>query len=112
MSELVDGESSKKLMREVLYGGAVENTSDHPNLNATGTECGGSLSTGQNSSRETAATGTQGPRMLVVLAAKELAAAITKAHNIKMNPDKFALESAEKILKLLPPLYYEPRNEK
>ena len=51
-------------------------------------------------------------RMMVVLSADELAAAITRAHNIKMSPDKFALESAEKILKLLPPLYYEPRNEK
>jgi hypothetical protein len=51
-------------------------------------------------------------RMMVVLSADELAAAITQAHDVKMSPDKFALESAEKILKLLPPLYYEPRSER
>lgn len=48
--------------------------------------------------------------MMVILSSDELAAAITKAHEIKMPPDAFALKSAEKILKLLPPLYYEPRN--
>lgn len=115
MSELADGESSKKLMREVLYGGAVESTSDPLNLSATGTECGDSPSTGQNSSKETAATGIRAPRMLVVLAASELASAIHKACGIdekKMPVSKFSLETAEKVIKLLPPLYYEPRNER
>lgn len=49
-------------------------------------------------------------RMLVVLSAEELAAAITKAHDVKMNPDDFALKSAHLILSILPPLYYEPRS--
>ena len=49
------------------------------------------------------------PQMMLILSADELAAAITRAHDMKMDPDKFALASAEKILKLLPPLYYEPR---
>ena len=50
------------------------------------------------------------PKILLVLSAEQLAAAITRAHGVKMNPDDFALKSAEMILKLLPPLYYEPRS--
>ena len=49
-------------------------------------------------------------RMMVILSAEELAAAISRAHGVKMNPDNFALKSAEIILKILPPLYYEPRS--
>ncbi len=56
--------------------------------------------------------GTEQPqaRMLVVLSAEELAAAITKAHGVKMSPDDFALKSAKAILEILPALYHEPRN--
>lgn len=50
-------------------------------------------------------------RMMLVLSAEQLASAISKAHGVKINPDDFALKSAEMILKILPPLYYEPRNE-
>jgi hypothetical protein len=50
--------------------------------------------------------------MMVILSAEELAAAISRAHGVKMNPDEFALKSAEMILQILPPLYYVPRNEK
>ena len=50
-------------------------------------------------------------RMMVVLSADELAAAITKAHSVTRDPSDFALKSAKLILELLPPLYYEPRNE-
>jgi len=48
--------------------------------------------------------------MLVVLSAEQLAAAITRAHKVNIEPDTFALKSAELILKILPPLYYDPRN--
>lgn len=51
-------------------------------------------------------------RMMVVLSADELAAAITKAHQVKTDPSDFAGKSARLILASLPPLYYEPRNEK
>lgn len=50
-------------------------------------------------------------KMLVVLSADELATAIAQAHKVKVDPSNFALKSAELILKILPPLYYEPRNE-
>lgn len=49
--------------------------------------------------------------MMVVLSPDMLAAAITKAHGVKMDPSDFALRSARLILNILPPLYYEPRNE-
>ena len=55
------------------------------------------------------------PRMLVVLMADELAAALHKACGMdekKMAIPKFAQNTAEAVLKLLPPLYYEPRSDK
>ena len=67
--------------------------------------------TGQ-SSQNTEATETRSLpfRMMVVLTPDMLAAAITRAHDVKMAPDKFALRSAQLIMNILPPLYYEPRN--
>jgi len=50
--------------------------------------------------------------MMVVLSADELAVAIAKAHQVKTDPSDFAGKSARLILASLPPLYYEPRNEK
>jgi hypothetical protein len=47
---------------------------------------------------------------MLILSAEQLAEAITRAHGVKMNPDDFALKSAVMILKILPPLYYEPRS--
>lgn len=49
-------------------------------------------------------------RLMLILSAEQLAEAITRAHGVKMNPDDFALKSAVMILKILPPLYYEPRS--
>ena len=52
-------------------------------------------------------------RMMVILSADELAAAIHKACGMdetKMPVTKFSLETARKALSILPPLYYEPRN--
>jgi hypothetical protein len=54
-------------------------------------------------------------RMMVILSADELAAALHKACGMdekKMGIPAFALVTAEKVIKLLPPLYYEPRNER
>ena len=52
-------------------------------------------------------------RMMVILSADELAAAIHKACGMdenKMPVTKFSLETARKALNILPPLYYEPRS--
>jgi hypothetical protein len=49
-------------------------------------------------------------RVMLILSAEQLAEAITRAHGVKMSPDDFALKSAVLILKILPPLYYEPRS--
>ena len=54
-------------------------------------------------------------RMMVVLSADELAAAIHKACGMdekKMSIPKFGLTTAQRVMNILPPLYYEPRNEK
>ena len=113
MSDLVDGELSKKPMREHLYGGPAESMNAPQSQSVSGTECGDSHSTDQNSSMEMAAIGIPGPRMLVVLGADELAAAIHKACGMdeaRMPVTKFSLETARKALSILPPLYYEPRS--
>ena len=113
MSDLVDGELSKKPMRERLYGGPAESMNGPQSQSVSGTECGDSHSIDQNLSVETAATGIPVQRMLVVLAADELAAAIHKACGMdetRMPVTKFSLETARKALNILPPLYYEPRS--
>ena len=54
------------------------------------------------------------PRMMVVLSAGELAAALHRACGMdekKMGIPAFAIVTAEKVIKMLPPLYYEPRND-
>ena len=73
------------------------------------TETGATLERGEE--EKTKPRQSPAPRMLVVLSADELAAAITSAHKVKMDPSDFALKSANLILSILPPLYYEPRNE-
>ncbi len=68
-------------------------------------------SSGNTSPSETKNPQFPGPKMLVVLSADYLASAITLAHEAKMDSSAFALNSARKILDILPPLYYEPRND-
>ena len=71
------------------------------------TETGAILEHG--AAEKTSAHPSPAPKMLVVLSADELAAAITRAHKVTMDPSEFAMKSARLILELLPPLYYEPR---
>ena len=54
-------------------------------------------------------------KILVVLSDDELAAALHMACGMdekKMSIPQFAKNTAKRVLELLPPLYYEPRNEK
>ena len=69
------------------------------------------------SSQNTEATETRSLpfRMMVVLSPDDLAAALHKACGMdekKMSIPKFALATAQRVMNILPPLYYEPRNEK